>query len=64
MSGKGIVTNELTGAQEELLKILESFMHGDMYHFPEGFTQVEELYQLATIHNMAAAVYEQIRGED
>lgn len=64
MSGKGIVTSELTGAQEELLKILESFMHGDKYHFPEGFTQVEELYQLATIHNMAAAVYEQIRGED
>ena len=42
MSGKGIVTSELTGAQEELLKILESFMHGDKYHFPEGFTQVEE----------------------
>ena len=38
-------------------------MHGKTYHLPEAFTQIEELYQMAGIHKMTAAVYEQIRGE-
>ena len=63
MSGEGIEKNRLTALQEEFLKILESFMHGKTYHLPEAFTQVEELYQMAGIHKMTAAVYEQIRGE-
>ena len=63
MSGEGIEKNRLTALQEEFLKIMESFMHGKTYHLPEAFTQVEELYQLAGIHKMTAAVYEQIRGE-
>lgn len=63
MSGEGIGKNRLTALQEEFLKILESFMHGKTYHLPEAFTQIEELYQMAGIHKMTAAVYEQIRGE-
>lgn len=63
MSGEGIGKNRLTALQKEFLKILESFMHGKTYHFPEAFTQIEELYQMAGIHKMTAAVYEQIRGE-
>lgn len=63
MSGEGIEKNKLTTLQEEFLKILESFMHGKTYHLPEAFTQIEELYQMAGIHKMTAAVYEQIRGE-
>lgn len=63
MSGEGIGKNRLTALQEEFLKILESFMHGKTYHLPEAFTQIEELYQIAGIHKMTAAVYEQIRGE-
>lgn len=63
MSREGIGKNRLTALQEEFLKILESFMHGKTYHLPEAFTQIEELYQMAGIHKMTAAVYEQIRGE-
>lgn len=63
MSGKGSVMVGLTRVQEEFLKILESFMHGKEYHFPEAFEEIEELYQMAGIHKMTAAVYEQIRNE-
>lgn len=63
MSGERVEKIELTSLQEEFLKILESFMHGKTYHLPEAFTQIEELYQMAGIHKMTAAVYEQIRGE-
>ena len=64
MSGERIEKIELTSLQEEFLKILESFMHGKTYHLPEAFVQIEELYQMAGIHKMTAAVYEQIRGEE
>ena len=63
MSGKGSVMMGLTRVQEEFLKILESFMHGKEYHFPEAFEEIEELYQMAGIHKMTAAVYEQIRND-
>ena len=63
MSGKGSVMVGLTRVQEEFLKILESFMHGKEYHFPEAFEEIEELYQMAGIHKMTAAVYEQIRND-
>lgn len=63
MSGKGVVKERLTTTQKEFLKILESFMHGKTYHFPEEFQQMEELSQMAAIHKMTAAVYEQIRQE-
>ena len=63
MSGKSTGIKKLTTTQIEFLKILESFMHGTEYHFPEKFVQLQELYQMAGIHNMTAAVYEQIRKE-
>lgn len=63
MSGTGTVSKKLTAVQTEFLKILETFMHGNAYHFPEGFTQMEELYHLAGIHKMVAAVYEQTYRE-
>ena len=63
MSGESTGIEKLTTIQREFLKILESFMHGTEYHFPEKFAQLQELYQMAGIHNMTAAVYEQIRQE-
>lgn len=51
----------LSIVQEEFLKILETFMHDKAYQFPEGFTAVNELYQMAVVHKMTAAVYEQVR---
>lgn len=54
---------ELTDVQREFMRILETFMHDREYHFPENFTQLEELGKMAAVHNMAAAVYEQILRE-
>lgn len=54
----------LTNVQIEFLKILESFMHEKEYRFPEGFTEAEELYRMAAIHKMIAAVYEQTRQDN
>lgn len=51
----------LSIVQEEFLKILETFMHDKTYQFPEGFTSVKELHQMAAVHKMTAAVYEQVR---
>ena len=52
---------DLTLVQKEFLKILESFMHEKNYSFPEDFSYIKELYEMAAIHKMTAVVYEQIR---
>lgn len=50
----------LTSVQKEFLKILEGFLHGNAYQFPQDFTGLTELYQMSSMHKMTAAVYEQI----
>ena len=55
--------NQLSVVQIELLKILESFMHDKPYTFPEGFTDVEQLFLLAREHKIASVVYGQVRGD-
>lgn len=55
---------ELTEAQIEFLKILESFMRGKEYHFPNDFTAVKELWNISANHKMVSAVYEQTRSEE
>ena len=50
----------LTSVQIEFLKILEGFLHGKMYQFPQDFTGLTELYQMSSVHKVTAAVYEQI----
>lgn len=55
---------DLTKVQIEFLKILETFMHEKEYRFPDGFTQIEELFKISVEHSMTAAVYEQIQAEE
>lgn len=50
----------LTSVQIEFLKILEGFLHGKMYQFPQDFTGLTELYQMSSVHKVTATVYEQI----
>lgn len=54
--------SSLSAVQEEFLKILESFMHEKEYHFPEGFSSIQELYRLAAVHKVTAGVFEQARN--
>ncbi len=49
--------------QTEFLKILEAFMHDSVYRMPEGFSDIQKLYQTAAEHKMTAAVYEMIRND-
>ncbi|MEE1086808.1 MAG: nucleotidyltransferase family protein [Schaedlerella sp.] len=58
-----MLQNYLTSVQEEFLKILNCFMHEKEYHFPDDFSGLMELYQLASVHKVTAVVYEQIRQE-
>lgn len=55
---------ELTSVQIEFIKILEAFMHDKQYSFPEDFVQLVELYQLASVHHMASAIYNQTYKEE
>lgn len=55
--------NELTKVQSTLIEILRSFMRDEPYRMAEDFEGAKELFQLAAGHQMAAAVYEQIRGD-
>lgn len=53
--------SSLSTVQKEFLEILESFMHEKSYCLPEDFLALGELYQMAAIHKVTAAVFEQIR---
>lgn len=59
--------NKLPIVEREFLNILEGFMHEKEYHFPEGFYatahEMEQLYELAFVHKVTAAVYDQICQE-
>ena len=63
MSGGSAENNALTEAQEVFLEVVKSFVRGQVYHFPAGFTQAEELYKMAVVHKLGAAVLEQVRTE-
>ncbi len=53
---------QLTIVQNEFLKILEAFIRDKEYHFPDEFTDLNQLYKMAAEHHMTAAVYEMIHG--
>jgi len=71
---------EITKVQREFLRILENFMRGTTYTLSDNFltgvqgalsenpnddvSQLTELFQMSKRHQMAAAVFEQIRGND
>ena len=63
MEQREISMRGLTLVQREFLKILESFMHEKEYSFPKGFSGLKELYEIASIHKLTAAVYERIRQD-
>lgn len=59
---------ELPIVEREFLNILECFMHEKEYHFPEGFSktgnEINQLYELASVHKVTAVVYNQICREE
>lgn len=55
--------SQITMVEREILRILESFMHGGVYHLPENFNRFEELSKVSQMHKILPIVYEQIREE-
>ena len=51
---------QLTIVQNEFLKILEAFIRNNDYLLPEDFSDLNQLYRIASEHHMTAAVYEMI----
>lgn len=54
---------ELTGLQRVFLHIVKSFVQGSTYSLPGEFDDLEQLYEMAKMHQMTAAVYEKIRRD-